>query len=153
MSNIKEPMPKVPMFLGLAGLIPFILLGVMLWALPIAQSAATLRALLAYAAIILTFVGALHWGVALAHPEMTERERSTLMTWSAVPALIAWGVFFVEPLIALIVLTATFSIQLIADQHLVRRFNVSPWFLHLRQRLTAAVVVCLGLALLSVISV
>jgi len=138
--------PRAPLMLGAAGLIPFIVLAVMLWALPLGYSTTALRWLLAYSAVILSFVGALHFGVALVHPEMDARDRGLLMAWSAVPALAAWLALALPPLAGVVVMLVMFIIQLIADHRLVRHFPITAWFLRLRQRLTLGVVLCLALA-------
>jgi hypothetical protein len=51
--------------LGFGGLIPFIVLALASWFGPVVHQAKILRALLAYAATIASFVGALHWGAAM----------------------------------------------------------------------------------------
>ena len=47
-------------------------------------------ALLAYGAVILSFVGALHWGFAMALGGLSDRERTHRFVWSVVPSLLAW---------------------------------------------------------------
>lgn len=138
--------PRVPQLLGAGGLLPFVALALMLWALPAAYTETAVTWLLAYSAVILSFVGALHWGVALVHPEMGDRERGLLMAWSVVPALVAWIALALPPLAGTLAILIMFAVQLVADHVLVRHFPVTPWFLHLRRRLTVVVVVCLALA-------
>jgi len=118
----------------------------MLWALPAAYTETAVTWLLAYSAVILCFVGALHWGVALVHPEMGDRERALLTAWSVVPALVAWIALALPPLVGMLLMLTMFIVQLVADHVLVRHFSVTPWFLYLRRRLTVVVVVCLALA-------
>ncbi len=137
--------------LGAAGVLPFIALAAALWLLPTGYTATTLRWLLAYGAVILSFVGALHWGVALVHPEIPDDARARLMVWSVMPALAGWLALAVTPIVGLGLLTAMFVLQFVADQRLAARFPLSPWFLRLRGRLTAAVVLCLALALASLL--
>jgi hypothetical protein len=107
-----------------------------------------MRWLVVYAAVILSFVGALHWGIALAHPEVSARDRDLLMGWSVVPALIAWVGVILEPLFGLLIMAAMFCVQYEADRRLDKRFPVNPWFLRLRAQLTGCVVVCLLIATL-----
>jgi hypothetical protein len=68
------------------------------------------------------------------------------MGWSVLPALVAWVALALAPLAGTLVMLLMFIVQLVADHVLVRHFPVTPWFLHLRQRLTVVVVVCLALA-------
>ena len=139
---------SVPSWLGIGGVLPFALLAAGLWLLPIAHSALMVKWLVGYGAVILTFVGALHWGVAMAHPEVPERDRGRLMIWSVLPALVAWVALGLPPLWGLLLLGAMFLIQYEADRRLDKRFPLTLWFLRLRGRLTAAVVICIGLAVL-----
>ena len=46
-----------------------------------------MTAQLAYGAVILTFVGAVHWGYAMRDEEI----RWGRMTWSVTPSLVAWS--------------------------------------------------------------
>ncbi|WP_236871935.1 DUF3429 domain-containing protein [Burkholderia pseudomultivorans] len=81
---------RVPAALALAGLAPFVALS---W-LSVHASAANddyVHALLNYAACIASFVGAVHWGVALRASESPPRQR-ILYGWSVIPALMAWAV-------------------------------------------------------------
>ena len=39
----------------------------------------------AYAGVIITFIGAVHWGIAVMHPE--DKKRMIPMIWSILPAL------------------------------------------------------------------
>lgn len=73
------------------------------------------------------------------------------MAWSVVPAIVAWIALGLSPLAALGVLAAMFLVQFEADRRLDRRFPISPWFLRLRARLTAAVVLCIVLAAVSLL--
>ncbi len=143
---MNDNIPRAPQLLGAAGLVPFVALAIMLWALPVGYADTAVTWLLGYSAIILSFVGALHWGVALVHPEIGHKERGLLMGWSVVPALVAWIALGLPPFAGTLVLLLMFIVQLVADHVLVRHFPITPWFLRLRRRLTAVVVVCLALA-------
>jgi hypothetical protein len=78
--------------LGYGGLLPFVaLLGGLLllgdehpWH-PFAQQLITL-----YTALIITFVGALNWGIALSSEHYSHGQRKTLLTYSVLPSLLVW---------------------------------------------------------------
>ncbi|WP_020180123.1 DUF3429 domain-containing protein [Methylopila sp. M107] len=82
--------PALPLWLGLAGLAPFIGL-----ALVVALHGPDLpgfdagRALRAYGAVILSFLGGAHWGLALRHP--APDTRAALYLGAMVPPLWAWA--------------------------------------------------------------
>ncbi len=83
-----DPQARLAYALGLGGLLPFVALAV---ALIVGVDIAPLRPmtlLLAYAATILSFVGAVHWGIALATDAADGRP--LLLAGSVVPALVAW---------------------------------------------------------------
>ena len=102
----------MPTLLGFAGVLPFAALALALWILPAAQAPLMARWLVGYGAIILTFVGALHWGVAMVHPEVPERDRARLMLWSVIPSLVAWLALALPQLAGLALLAIMFLIQI-----------------------------------------
>jgi hypothetical protein len=142
-----DPIPRTAFWLGAGGLLPFVVLTSALYALPDHTRPQLLFWLSAYAAVILSFVGALHWGIALVHAQMREAERTLYMAWSVVPALAGWVSLLLPVKTGLLLMAATFAVHFAADFQLVQRFTVPPWYLRLRGGLTAVVVLCLLLAL------
>jgi hypothetical protein len=57
-------------------------------------------ALIGYGAVILSFVGALHWAFAMVLPDLTEQQRTARFVWSVVPALLAWPALLVDATMA-----------------------------------------------------
>ena len=143
-----QPIPNTPLWLGAGGLLPFIILAGSLWLAPEPYRPMLADWLRSYAAVILTFVGAVHWGFAMLHPKVGEGERDTIMAWSVVPALVGWVGMIVPLRHGLVFIAAMFVIQLSMDRAFARRFTLPPWYLSLRNGLTAVVVVCIGLAAL-----
>ena len=98
-----------------------------------------------YAAIILAFLGAIHWGLALdrtANPD----EAGPLLLWSVIPAL--WGFFALwwSPLLAALLLMLGFVAQWLADFRLQRRGISWPaWFFPLRSALTLVILILLAI--------
>ena len=141
-----QQVPATPLWLGTGGLIPFMLLAGSLWLAPAPYQPMLADWLRSYAAVILSFIGAVHWGFAMLHPKLDEHERGTVMAWSVVPALVGWIGLIVPLRHGLVFIAAMFIIQFSMDRAFARRFAVPPWYLRLRSGLTAVVVVCLGLA-------
>ena len=136
------PLPRTVAWLGYGGLLPFLALTPaslldhhhgMVWS----------DALYAYGAIILSFIGALHWGLAMSLPELTERQRSAWFTWSVVPALIAWPAVLFSPPLAAPLLIVGFIAHYLQDRRLAGQATLPDWYLPLRLRLTSVAVVCL----------
>jgi hypothetical protein len=73
--------------LGYGGLVPFVGLTLALWFLPVPQQAMAATVLLAYSASILSFIGAIHWGLAMRD---TSGPRTAMLLWGVVPSLMAW---------------------------------------------------------------
>lgn len=135
-------LPRSVALLGYGGLVPFVALaGWVLAGLPRAETA--LEALLAYGAVILAFVGALHWGFAMGLPGFSQRARAWHFTWSTVPALMAWVTLMLEAAPASLLLVAGFVAHFLQDLRLDRRQALPAWYLPMRLRLTTIACLCL----------
>ncbi len=82
-------LPKHVRLLGYGGLLPFIFLALLI---PFTLDYRTLFeiALVNYGAVILSFVGALHWGFAMTVQDISVEQRRDRFIWSVIPALVAW---------------------------------------------------------------
>ncbi|MCK8516205.1 DUF3429 domain-containing protein [Methylonatrum kenyense] len=130
-------------WLGLAGVLPFLLGAVWAWILGGGDTADwLLRAVAAYAAVILSFLGGVHWGLALRDPVAD----SSHYIVSVVPSLLAWLALLLPLGPALAMLTICFVAQLVVD---LLRLKLPGWFRNLRALLTLLVVAALVLALLA----
>ncbi len=135
------PIPSSVAWLGYGGLIPFVGLAaavLLQWHPELAR-----RALLSYGAVILSFVGALHWGFAMTVPSLDAAERTRLFAWSTVPALLAWPALLVSTAWGAVILVAGFLAHYLQDRRLARSQAFPAWFLPLRLRLSS--VACLSL--------
>jgi hypothetical protein len=147
MNKLPEPIPRPALWLGTGGLVPFVVLASALFAMPDHTRPQLLFWLTAYAAVILSFVGAVHWGIAMVHGQMQEGDRTVFMAWSVVPALAAWAALLLPADTGLLLMAATFAVHFAADRQLGQRFALPPWYLRLRAGLTVVVVLCLLLAI------
>ena len=135
--------PVAVAWLGYGGLVPFVALAIASVLVPGHRSLWS-PMLIAYGAVILSFVGALHWGMAITAPQMPAKQRTIHYVWSVVPALLAWPTpLLAVPLGALILMLGFFA-HLVLDFSLVRSTPVPGWYLPLRLQLTATACVCLG---------
>jgi hypothetical protein len=127
--------PPIVAWLGYGGLVPFV--GLAAAALfHTAAHAWLIRALLDYAAVILSFVGALHWGFAMSLPNLDPRQQRELFVWSVIPSLLAWIMLMLPPLAAGIGFAMAFVLHLLRDLKLARHTVLPRWYLPLRLRLT-----------------
>ena len=135
-------LPRTVAWLGYGGLLPFLVL-TPASLLDHHHGALWSDALYAYGAIILSFIGALHWGLAMTLPELSERQRSAWFAWSVVPALIAWPAVLFSPPLAAPLLVFGFIAHYLQDRRLARQARLPDWYLPLRLRLSSVAVVCL----------
>ena len=91
-----DSLPRAAAWLGYGGLLPFVGLALLIRLDP-HHGLVWGDALVAYGAVILSFVGALHWGFAMALPDLTAEQRRACFIWSTVPALIAWPAILLMP--------------------------------------------------------
>lgn len=131
--------------LGLAGLLPFVAtLAAAWWAPPFWQVLA-IQAFLAYGAVILSFLGGVHWGLALTAPREAPRARRQRLLAGVLPSLVAWPAVLIDALLGAWLLAGGFVA--------LRAFEAGPgaaglpaWYRRLRTGLTLVVVAChLGL--------
>lgn len=132
-------------YLGYAGLIPFIVFSIGSW-LPLPMIIDASFVLTAYAAMILAFMGAIHWGVAMAN---TEDNNSKYFIGSVIPGLIAWLALLIAQNYAIILLMAGFIGLIIYDWSVEKAQVLPDWYIPLRNKLTLVVVICLMVTLLS----
>ncbi len=128
-------MPLSAALLGYGGLLPFIGLAVLSNMEPM-HGVMYRGALLLYGAVILSFVGAVHWGVALVDPRLNERQRNALYGWSVIPALIGWIAYVFAPIAAALMLVLGFVLQYWRDLKCAGSVSWPSWYLALRLRLT-----------------
>ncbi len=144
MSNLPpSAMPSTVAWLGYGGLLPFIATAGAIW-LDRVHAVEWRTALLGYGAVILSFVGALHWGIAMMSPQLPARWRNALWAWSVVPALLAWTALLLPAAPAGSVLIIGFAAQYWQDRRVAERSGAPAWYLPLRLQLTLVAIVSLS---------
>lgn len=138
--------PLLVVALGYLGLLPFIGGALSIWVLPLGWRAFVLAALLDYAAVILAFMGAIHWGLAM-RAEHSE-DAPLQLGLSVIPPLLGWlAIASGMPLLAALPLMLVGFVGLyMADVHAVRLGLAPQWYPALRMPLTAIVSLCLLVA-------
>ena len=137
--------PDIPSFLGWAGLVPFGLA-----ALGTHSGIDTLvlygfLAGTAYGAVILSFLGAIHWGLAM------QDDRSPIWyVWSITPALFGFAsllLFDVE--MRIVALIPLFALAWSVDRKAAIHGLIPNWYMRLRSILTVGAVISLAAMLLA----
>lgn len=128
-----HPLPTLAQWLGYAGLIPFVALAAMVWWLPATERSAAAFALTAYGATITSFLGAIHWGLAMRG--QTEHASPRHFFWGVVPSLLAWIALLLAPVTGLMLLAALLALCFAVDRATYAEFGVQNW-LRLRLHLS-----------------
>ena len=141
----QRAMPAPAKWLGLSGLIPFIgcaLIGT-LASEPLRSFA--LNLLLAYGAIILSFLGGVHWGllVATGAPKLTQKQLAARFLLSVIPSLIGWAALFINGRVGFLVLSLALALVLIVDRMSIRDGFAPHWFMRLRRILSTGAIASL----------
>jgi hypothetical protein len=136
------PLPPLARLLGLLGLLPFLgCAGVVFVAEGWPRSLALL-ALAGYGAVILSFLGAVHWGFALAAPDAAA-ERARLIG-GVLPSLWAWPTLvLLPPSLACVALAIGLGLALVAEEFALARGFTPRAYQGLRRLLTAVAAACL----------
>ncbi len=130
--------PRPAMILGWSGVLPFAgLTGALAFGL--GDSDQITSALRLYGAVIVSFMGGVHWGVATLRSEA----RLSPYAVSVLPALWGWGMAFAPAPIGLVGLAAGFLLLLAYDLRCVRLGDLPDWYGRLRLWLTSGVCLCL----------
>jgi hypothetical protein len=143
MSAAENARPTVVAWLGYGGLLPFVGTALLCWLEPGHRSWWT-EMLLTYGAVILSFVGALHWGFAMVHPATVGRPMNGMYAWSVMPSLLGWAALLVAPAAGATLLIAGFLVQYRQDLRLARVLALPAWYLPLRLQLTVVACLCLA---------
>jgi len=131
-----------PKLLGYLGLLPFIVLTAFLFD-DHNHFGMWQHFLLSYAALILTFVGALHWSFAMTIPALPAHKQRNLFLWSITPSLVAWLALSMPRLYGFMLLIIFFVLALWRDEALGKTVTLTTWYLPLRRNLTLVAVACL----------
>jgi hypothetical protein len=146
---------------GGGGLIPFVATAIAAWMIEPVLSPWAVFAQLAYGTAILSFLGAAHWGLALAGQGAGGDSRAA-STWrrlglSVLPAVVAWASLLVAmapqfQVWALLLQIGAFVALFFGDLRAVRLGLAPVWYPRLRKPLTIVVVLALAVSLARIVT-
>ena len=142
--DANNKVPPSAAWLGGLGALPFIGLAVAAPYLDSAPRMFVVHALVAYGATILSFLGGVHWGLAIGsqsgadHPEFRTR-----LIVSVIPSLAAWPALLAPETTGLLMLAAAVAAMLWVDVEATRLGHAPQWYPKLRIPLTCVVVAAL----------
>lgn len=138
-----DPPGRWALVLGHAGLLPFVagaLAMVMDDPLPRAMAADALNA---YAAVIVSFLGGIHWGLGMAR----SMPGPGPFLWGVVPSLVAWAAVLWDGRVGLGLMALMLLVCLAVDHRVYPRLGLAAWR-PLRWRLSLVAALCCGVAAL-----
>ena len=146
-ASMRAELPPWMAALGYAGLIPFAACAALLLAAPEAGLRSLCeRALLGYGAVILSFLGGVHWGLALrGDPGRGPR----MLAIGVIPSLVGWAALLAPFETAAAIQVGAFGAFWLYEHRVLGPTVLPPAYLALRRWLTVGVVASLGLALMS----
>ena len=124
--------------LGYLGLVPFVV-GAVAALLSNELASIALQAFVLYSLAILSFMGGVHWGLAL----ITGTRQTARLLISVVPVIAAWICLMTLPIhLTLAVLGGGFIAQWVVDRPILAELPIPSWYLDMRPRLAYVVAGC-----------
>ena len=115
--------PSAALLLGFCGLVPFVTLSALSFVVSSAHRPAVTFSLLAYGATIVSFLGAIHWGLAMVENVPSKRQ----LFWGVLPSLLAWVSLLVQVEWGLLVVAAVLLLCLVLDYQIYPDFGLDHW--------------------------
>lgn len=131
-SNVDSRPGRQAQWLAYAGLLPFVIGALLIWIVRRDVQGHVSLGLSAYAGVIVSFLGGIHWGFGIRSPQPD----SGRFVWAIVPSLIAWPAILMPPHAALVLHGVTLIACYLVDRKVYPRHHAAGW-LTLRFRLTA----------------
>ena len=141
-----DPLPPGTSALGYGGLVPFAAAVIGIVLLDGEMRALSARALLAYGAVILSFLGAVHWGLVLARPAADTARR---LLGGVLPALAGWVALLLPTRFGLALLVVAFGGFWLYEHRVLGAGFLPPSYLGLRRNLTLGACALLTLGLIA----
>lgn len=138
----RPPVIDTARWLADAGLLPFLGGALLVWVgLAPELHAFVTAAMSAYAALVLSFLGGIHWGLAFRQTAPP----ATLFVWGVLPALLAWLAVLMPPHAGLVLHGVLLVACYLVDRRVYPVQGAAHW-LTLRFRLSAVAALCCFLA-------
>lgn len=118
--------------LGHAGLVPFVLGALLVWIVNAEAHPYVTLALSAYAAMVVSFLGGIHWGVGFRHDDPP----ASLFVWGVLASLFAWVAVMMPANAGLVLDGVLLVLCYLVDRKVYPAQGLARW-LTLRFRLSA----------------
>ncbi len=134
-STLSPPLAAPPSWahrLGYAGLIPFVAGALLVWIVYADVHPYATLALSAYAAVIISFLGGVHWGIGFRETQPP----ASLFVWGVIPSLVAWVAVVMPPSAGLVIHAVMLVVCYLVDRRVYPRHGMERWLV-LRFRLSS----------------
>ena len=132
------PITDTARLLGHLGLLPFVLGALLVWVVNAEAHPYATLALAGYAAVIVSFLGGIHWGLGF----RLSAPPASLFIWGVVPSLVAWLAVMMPASAGLVVQGVMLLVCYAVDRRVYPQQGLAHW-LTLRFRLsTVAALSC-----------
>ena len=136
--------PVATAWLGGLGGLPFVALALATHLAGEPWRGLGVHALAAYGATILSFLGGVHWGLAIAsHRQDPQLKLAGWLVLSVIPSLLGWAALLLPMQAGLTVQATSFAMMLVVDLRATRIGRAPAWYPTLRIPLTCVVVASL----------
>lgn len=135
--------PSAAAWLGGLGVLPFAGLSIATMFANDASKISLLGALMAYGAVILSFLGGIHWGLAIGVVSQTDNTLLRRLILSVLPSLVAWVALLMPFHLGLPILAAAFATMLLVDVRASRMHEAPAWYPKLRWPLSFGAIAAL----------
>lgn len=136
LANVSRP-ARIATGLGLLALVPFLVGALAIWLVDPPLRAGASLALAAYAAVVVSFIGAIHWGLGFRQPQPA----TSLFVWGVVPSIVGWIAVLAPSRPGLVLQALMLAVCYLVDRHVYVREQVATW-LPLRRNLTVPAALC-----------
>ena len=114
---------SVGRLLGYGGLIPFIGLAGLSFIISSDQRPLVIFNLLAYGVTIISFLGAIHWGLTM----VESNPKKWRLLWGVAPSLLGWVSLMLQPDLGLLLVAVTLLLCLIIDYKIYPEYGIGHW--------------------------
>ena len=137
--NNSKIYPQLAKLMGFGGLVPFAGCAVLMYSGSPSANIVALFANAVYGAVILSFVGAVHWGLT-----MREDRSPYWYIWSVIPAIMGWlSIVLLDIKISLLTLAIAFTLAWSVDRQASLQGLIPAWYMQMRHILTAGATISL----------
>ena len=131
------PLTDTARRLGHLGLLPFVVGALLVWVVNAEAHPYATLALAAYAAVIVSFLGGIYWGLAF----RLSAPPASLFIWGVVPSLVAWLAVMMPASAGLVVQGVMLVVCYLVDRRVYPQQGLAHW-LTLRFRLSTIAALC-----------